>query len=202
MRRERRLVAGRVERAGKDLAQRRVVLDHEDARRVLVAQQVPGPTGAARPGRRDRLRERRGRVERLVAWGDELDLNGVPARGKVDRHVPHIHRGCLHAVQDDREVVLRRCRGNQRTAASRRRPSAVSGEPTVAPVWRRHDPHSVRRSHEQRRTEYPARRPGPPPRRPLRPHRYRYALRRTAKTRSPPPKMSSASPIAGAMEGC
>ena len=46
-------IAGGVERAGEDLAKRRVVLDDEDVRRVLVGQQVPGPIGGGARDDRD-----------------------------------------------------------------------------------------------------------------------------------------------------
>ena len=44
--RKRRLVAGRVERSSKDLAERCVVLDDEDVRVAFVGQQDPGPAVA------------------------------------------------------------------------------------------------------------------------------------------------------------
>ena len=47
MGRQRRHVAGGVERIRKNFAQRRVVLDDQDAGLGLVAQQLPGPAGAA-----------------------------------------------------------------------------------------------------------------------------------------------------------
>ena len=133
--RKRRRVAGRVERAGKDLAKRPCRPRRRGcARGCSSVNRCP-----VRPGRRPAATVI---VSLKVAgglnawWLGETSSTSTECRpaARSIGHVPHVDRRRLHAVDDDREVVLRRRRGHQRTT----RPGTpqtvrVSGEPTSAP---------------------------------------------------------------------